>query len=160
MSIKKRYNFLIYTTLTMALILIIVGILSSGDATSNAISTDEPQQMRKQDPLAKTNKKLIINSYLTEIAQSTRESEILSPKMLETWFKFEVDKIEYVETKKDQENNIYAYNVELKIYNQGADLPAKNGTMEGTEYITLHLIFNLMFSEEEDSYIVESVEIP
>ena len=162
MSIKKRYNIFIYMTLTLAVICIVAGILGNDQKTSNAITEETKTTKKETDPLAKTNKRLLIISYIGEIAGGLREDPYMTAEMIDSWFKYEVGTIEYQSTRKDTANdtNIFSYKVELKIANQGATLPADNGETIGTEFITTNLIFNFEFDEYDSSYVVESVELP
>lgn len=162
MSIKKRYNYLIYTFLSLALICIIAGIVSSNSSNiTNAIKTEEKKVTTDKDPLEKTNKKLIIKSYIEQISKEERKSDLINKEMLTTWYSYDISKIEYKRTKEiANDTNIYSYLVELRINNQGATLPINNGTKEGTEYITTNLVFNIYFDSEAESYVVYSVEKP
>jgi len=159
MSIKKRYNILIYLTLSLALICIVAGLISNGNTnTSNAI---KEETTTKSDPLVKTNKTLIVKDYTEKISKEEITDSILTKEMLETWYKYDLGTIEYLKTKAvSNDTNIYSYKVEFKIYNQGATLPVNNGKKEGTEYITTNLIVNIRFNNETGSYEVDTVELP
>ncbi len=161
MSIKKRYNILIYLTLSLALICIAVGLINNGsNNTANAIKEQAPIQ-KNTDPLQKTNKKLIIKDYIDKILKEEVSNNILTKEMIETWYQYDINNIEYYKNKAiTNDTSLYSYKVEFKIYNQGASLPIENGIKEGTEYITTNLIVNIIFDNEKGSYIVDNIELP
>ena len=161
MSIKKRYNVLIYLTLSLALICIAVGLINNGgNNTANAIKEQTPMKV-STDPLQKTNKKLLIKDYMDKILKEEVDNKILTKEMIETWYKYDINNIEYYKSKTiTNDTSLYLYKVEFKIYNQGASIPIENGIKEGTEYITTNLIVDIIFDNEKGSYVVDNIELP
>jgi len=156
MSVKKRYNFFIYATLAIAIVLIIVGITQSNPNAANAITQDEviTKTNNSNDPLPKLNKYFIIHSYVTEYTEDKLQDSNLKQILPTGLSHIDVDRdsITYVNTKKDVEKNvnIFQYKATLTISTESV----------GNEPESKELIFNIEFDEDDESYVVVDTELP
>ena len=172
MKKSKKYDMIIYGSLILAVILLLLGggdyLLSEKENKSdNIIQSSENKQVieRNEDApkgeepeeLQAIDKKNIVRKYLDSILDQIQKDETLTYKMVRTWGKFEVLKVEY---QREISSSYYEYKVDIKIPKKDAKLPGeKNKELSTKDYIVLSLYFDIAESERVNGYIVKNVDV-
>ena len=163
-SKRIKYDFIIYTCLILALILIgysskeylanqsysIKEIFTQEDIVT--IIDEEPQE------LVQVNKIEIINKYLLDITDEIKKDKILTSKMILDWKAYEVMNVYY---NKKIATNYYSYTADIKISNINNSYPnLENKDLNTDKYLVITLNFNLLKDPITNEYYVKSTDIP
>lgn len=163
-SKRIKYDFIIYTCLILALILIgysskeylanqsysIKEIFTQEDIVT--IIDEEPQE------LVRVNKIEIINKYLLDIIDEIKKDKILTSKMILDWKAYEVMNVYY---NKKIAINYYSYTADIKISNiNNSYHNLENKDLNTDKYLVITLNFNLLKDPITNEYYVKSTDIP
>jgi hypothetical protein len=163
-SKRIKYDFIIYTCLILALILIgysskeylanqsysIKEIFTQEDIVT--IIDEEPQE------LVRVNKIEIINKYLLDIIDEIKKDKILTSKMILDWKAYEVMNVYY---NKKIATNYYSYTADIKISNiNNSYHNLENKDLNTDKYLVITLNFNLLKDPITNEYYVKSTDIP
>lgn len=163
-SKRIKYDFIIYTCLILALILIgysskeylanqsysIKEIFTQEDIVT--IIDEEPQE------LVQVNKIEIINKYLLDIIDEIKKDKILTSKMILDWKAYEVMNVYY---NKKIATNYYSYTADIKISNiNNSYHNLENKDLNTDKYLVITLNFNLLKDPITNEYYVKSTDIP
>lgn len=168
---SKKYNFIIYTSLIIALVCIIVSGSSylKNDTTSYSL-TEELKEVVKEtdteeeltiDTATSTpdlDEKTLIENKLKNIVDGTDKDELLTENITKTWEEYSIENISYL---REIAPSYYAYQIDIKISNLDAVIPVnKNEELSTDEYLVFTLNFNITYSQRDNGYIVKLIEIP
>lgn len=174
MKRAKKYNIIIYTSLSLAIVLLLLGgrdyfvslsetpqeevvnevekkpDIKRNDTSANA-KTEEPLELQGVDKVG------VVTKYLDSILDQIHKDDIITYKMIKTWGAYEVGDIEF---QREITSNYYEYIVNINIPKMDAKLPSdKNEKLSTEQYIVLSLYFDLAESERVNGYIVKNVDI-
>ncbi len=162
-SRKFKYDFTIYTSLLLALVLIGYSGYSYLDNQSYSLKEilfpkEETIVVEEPKELVEVNKKDIINKYLLDIIDEIKQDQMVTKEMLNTWSSYEILDIKY---EREVSKNYHLYLVNIKINNVNALVPkSKNNQLSTKEYIVISLKFNILKDELTNEYSVKTIDIP
>ncbi len=163
-SRKIKYDFVIYSSLLLALVLIGYSSFSYLENQSyslkDLLKKEEPQPVVEVEPveLQSIDKKELINKYLLDVVDEKIKDNLISSQMVLDWKVYEVENIIY---KKKIANNYYEYIANIKISNANAELPTIiNKELSTDKYVVISLYFNIIKDDEVNEYYIKSTDIP
>ena len=160
---KIKYDFIIYTCLIGALVLIGLSAKEYLNTTSYSIKeilfpkeeiviVTEPQDFKQ------LNKKQLLINYINDLLDQIKTDNVLTYETLRSWNKYEITNIKY---DKEIFNNYHSYIVEFEIKNENAILPTKkNKEKSNAKKSVIELRMNVLKDQETNEYFVKNIDIP
>ena len=170
----NKYDFIIYSSLMVAIIFIIIAIKSYYDNLDenetffssfksavqemNEDPNTTPEEKKEEEPedMKPVDKKEIINKELSLILEEKSLTDYLTKEMLESWGEYEIINIKFIRTITE---NYYCYQVDIKVPSKKAIFPTNSNRKKSTEeYQVLSTYFNI--SSSNNTYKVKSIDTP
>ena len=156
MKKAKKYNIIIYSTLSLAILLLAIGGVQffknpqesySKENTTVKHLEPEPEEMVSVD------KEAIINSYLNELVEQTKVDDLINYDSIKTWQTFRLGNIEFQRT---IAFNYYEYKVDIIIQNMEAVLPVeKNRELSNQDIQVITVRVDLL---KDSEIIVKNID--
>ena len=160
---KIKYDFIIYTCLIGALVLIGLSAKEYLNTTSYSIkeilfSKEEIVIVTEPQDFKQLNKKQLLINYINDLLDQIKTDNVLTYETLRSWNKYEITNIKY---DKEIFNNYHSYIVEFEIKNENAILPTKKNKEKSNEKKSvIELRMNVLKDQETNEYFVKNVDIP
>lgn len=162
-SRRVKYDFIIYTCLLLAVLLIGYSanyyIGEESYSLKELLFKEEKEVIvpKETEELKKIDKKELLNNYLIDILEEIKKDPILTRDIINSWSTYEILNIKY---NRQIANDYYSYLVDIKINNLDAILPTnKNNELSTNEYVVISLNVNIEKNQETLEYSIKNIDI-
>ena len=162
-SRRVKYDFIIYTCLLLAIILIGYSanyyIGEESYSLKELLFKEEKEVIvpKETEELKKIDKKELLNNYLIDILEEIKKDPILTRDIINSWSTYEILNIKY---NRQIANDYHSYLVDIKINNLDAILPTnKNNELSTNEYVVISLNMNIEKNQETLEYSIKNIDI-
>lgn len=172
---SKRYDFIIYISLILALLCVVISIIDNNaevqtyeeakntnpektDLPNESMDTEEELSKTEPEELQNIDKNSIVKKYLDEIMDRVITDETIPYNMIKTWKTYDVINIVY---EKEIIEYYYSYRIDLKITGNNISIPGnKNEELSTEDYTVITLRVNILKSGKQNGYVVKAIENP
>lgn len=157
MKKAKKYNIIIYSTLSLGILFLVIGGVQffKNPEESYSAKVEETKRVIEEEPaeMVDVDKASIIHNYLNQLLEETINDDLISYDSIKTWLNFRVGEIEFQRT---IAFNYFEYKVDIIIQNNEAILPVeKNLELSNEELQVITLLVDLY---KTDEIIVKNID--
>ena len=151
MNKAKKYNIIIYSTLSLGILLLIIGgvyFLNNPEESYSNKSTTKEHNLNEPEPeeMVSVDKESIINNYLNELVNQSKVDDLINYDSIKTWQDYHLGKIEFQRT---IAFDYFEYKVDIIIDNPNAIIPVeKNYALSTEESQVITVLVDLLKNEE------------
>ncbi len=174
----NKYDLIIYGCLAGAIICLGIGAKDYFASSSNKGSVkselssaikevkdnennpeEESQKVEEVEPdsLEDYDKKLIVDSYFSDILDEIIKDDTISYEMLRSWNNYEILEFRYI---REIATDYYQYEVDIKINEKNAILPKEtNKNLSNDEYNVITLNIFILENAQNDSFRIRKIDV-
>ncbi len=156
MKKAKKYNIIIYSTLTLGILLLVIGgvqFFKNPDNNKTKETTEEKVLEQEPEEMKAVDKESIIHNYLTELVNQNKVDDLINYDSIKTWQTFRLGNVEFQRT---IAFNYYEYKVDIIIENPEAILPVEKNKELSNQDIQVITVRVDLFKDSE--IIVKNID--
>jgi len=169
----NKYDIIIYSSLALAIILLLLGgkdylsTIESGSVTADELSssikavespTETADESTKEEPadLVSLDKKTLTINYLNNILDEVIKNDIITYAMVKSWGNYEILDITY---NREVADNYYCYIANIKLSNKDALIPDTiNDSLSTKENPVIQVNVYIEYSNQAKNYQVKYID--